>query len=202
MVPEPAAHDPGRPVLTFPEEVAAEVRAAYSRARVILEYGAGGSTAMGAELKDRLVFTVESDPDWIARLDIWLTTHPAQADLRLHRADIGEVKRWGYPAANRAFRKWPDYALSVWDRPDFVQPDTILIDGRFRVACFLTALVRSTAPVTLLWDDYADRPHYHAVEQVLRPAATHGRMARFDLVPMPLPPAALRLLAESYMDPR
>ena len=186
----------------MPAEEAEAVRAAYEGARVILEYGMGGSTALAAELAGRVVFSVESDAAWAERMAAWMTVHPPVADLRLLAGDIGATRDWGYPASKGSFRKWPDYVLSVWERPDFVQPDTILLDGRFRLACFLTALVRSTAPITVLWDDYQDRPPYARVEEFVRPVATHGRLARFELVPMPLPPGAVRLLAESFMDPR
>lgn len=191
-----------RPALTLPAAEAEALRSAYDAAQVILEYGSGGSTALAAGLAGRLVFSVESDPVWLDRTAAWLAANPPAADVRLHRGDIGATKEWGYPASNGAFRKWPGYALSVWERPDFQQPDTVLVDGRFRIACFLTVLVRTTGPVTVLWDDYGDRPPYHRVEDFVRPVATHGRLARFQLEPMPLPPGALRLLAESFMDPR
>ncbi len=200
---EPFTPDlPGLPAMTLPAEEAEALRSAYDRSRVILEYGAGGSTVLAAGLAGRTVFSVESDAAWIERIATWFEGNPPLADVKLHLGDIGATKEWGYPVSNGAFRKWPGYALSVWDRPDFVQPDTILVDGRFRIACFLTALVRSTVPVTLLWDDYFDRPTYRRVEELVLPAAVHGRLARFELVPMPLPSGALRLLAESFMDPR
>lgn len=197
-----AADTPARPVLTFPRAAAQVVREFYAKCSVILEYGTGGSTALASETEGLLAFSVESDAAWMANLQRWLDANPPKADVRLHYADIGQTKEWGYPAGNGSFRKWPGYALSVWERPDFSQPDAILIDGRFRIACFLTAMLRSTAPVTVLWDDYGDRPHYHQVEAYARPMAMHGRLARFELEPMPLPQPALRLLAESFIDPR
>ncbi|WP_240997067.1 hypothetical protein, partial [Pseudomonas viridiflava] len=51
------------------------------------------------------------------------------------------------------------YPLKVWDEPYFEQPDVILIDGRFRIACFVTAYLRATKPMIVLFDDYLDRPH-------------------------------------------
>ena len=48
------------PVLTFPEEVSA----LYSDARVILEYGSGGSTVMASELTGKTIFPVESESGW------------------------------------------------------------------------------------------------------------------------------------------
>ena len=60
----------------------------------------------------------------------------------------------------------------------------ILIDGRFRIACFVTAYLRATKPIIVLFDDYLDRPHYHVIERLLAPTEFVGRMARFDLQPM------------------
>ncbi len=39
--------------------------------------------------------------------------------------------------------------------------------GDFRIACFVTAYLRATKPVIVLFDDYLDRRHYHVVERLL-----------------------------------
>jgi hypothetical protein len=59
-----------RPELTLPEAEAATIRAAYERAGVILEYGSGGSTVLGAELGKR-VLSVESDKAWAQMMRDW-----------------------------------------------------------------------------------------------------------------------------------
>ena len=75
----------------------------------------------------------------------------------------------------------------------------ILIDGRFRIACFVTAYLRTTKPVIVLFDDYVDRPHYHVVERLLKPSEYVGRMARFDLQPLiELPRGELTWLVASF----
>ena len=89
--------------------------------------------------------------------------------------------------------------MSIWDLPEFVHPDVVLIDGRFRAACFLTTLFRCTRPLTLLWDDYIDRPAYHEVESLLKPVEMIGRMARFDVVPMPIPADRLLWVIQTYL---
>ena len=62
-----------------------------------------------------------------------------------------------------------------------IEPDTILIDGRFRVACALMSLLRlpSASRCLMLIDDYGDRPHYAGVLEFADLVSMHGRMAVF-----------------------
>ncbi len=186
------------PALTLPAAEAAAVRAAYGAAGVILEYGSGGSTALAAALPGKTVFSVENDRDWHDGLADWFRGNPPAADLHLHFVDTGPTGRWGMPQGQGGWPLYHLYPLSVWDRADFVHPDLILIDGRFRAACFLAALFRISRPVVVLWDDYADRPAYHEVERYARPVQMHGRMARFDLKPMAMPPADLAFVIDQF----
>lgn len=190
-----------RPKLTLPEAEAAAVRSYYGEAQVILEYGSGGSTALAAEMPGKTVFSVESDADWIAMMRRWFQANPPRASLKLHHGDIGPTKAWGAPADDAQFRRWPSYPVSVWDRPDFVHPDVVLVDGRFRAACFLTTLFRITRPVVLLWDDYTNREGYHAMEGFAPLVRTHGRMAEFHLQPTAIPPEKLGLILTTYLRP-
>jgi hypothetical protein len=110
----------------------------------------------------------------------------------MHWADIGPTGKWGRPVNHKAWGRFHLYPLSVWDMPWFRHPDLILIDGRFRVGCLLTALYRIERPVTVLFDDYANRRHYvDAVETFVRPVEIVGRMARFELEPTPYPAARM-----------
>ncbi len=190
------------PKLTLPEAEAAAVRAAYAVARVILEYGSGGSTVIGGQTPGATVFSVESDADWAAKMERWFNANPPQAKVVLHHADIGPTKEWGMPVNNRRVSQWPGYPNSVWDRPDFDAPDTVLIDGRFRLACFLTVALRSPKPVLVLWDDYAERPAYHLAERWEKPRAMHGRMAEFLLHPRKLDPGDLPWVAAAFATPQ
>ena len=186
------------PALTLPAAEAEGVRAAYGAAGVILEYGSGGSTALAAGLPGKTVFSVESDADWAAGLAAWFSAHPPAAEVVIHHVDVGPTGKWGTPVGNAAAARFHTYPISVWDRPDFRHPDVVLVDGRFRAACFLTTAFRIARPVTLLWDDYADRPAYHEVERIARPVAMHGRMARFDLMPTPVPAADLAWVIDQF----
>lgn len=177
---------PDAPVLTLPPEEAAIVRQCYASARVILEYGSGGSTLLASGDKDKTIFSVESDAEWSANLAEFFVSHPPAAKVILHTVNVGPTGSWGRPLNEKAWKRYYNYPLSVWDRPDFVEPDLILIDGRFRAACFVAAALRISRPTLLLWDDYTNRKAYHEVERWILPTSIHGRMARFDLAPMVL----------------
>ncbi len=189
-----------RSTLTLPPEETAALTAAYQGAGVILEYGTGGSTLLAAALA-RVVFSVESSTDWRVMMEGWFQANPPQALLHLHQADIGPTRQWGYPADNKHVARWSNYPISVWDRADFQHPDVVLIDGRFRIACLYTTLLRITRPVRVLWDDYAERPGYHKVEQMIGPPQMVGRMALFDLTPTALDPARMAGVVQAFLRP-
>jgi hypothetical protein len=178
-----------RPTISFPSSVENFVREIYPKAKSILEYGSGGSTALAAELPDTAVFSVESDRDWVGMMQSWFGHEPPRGTVHMHHVDIGPTKEWGYPQDTSRLLHYIDYPMSVWQRPDLVHPDVVLIDGRFRVACFLAALMHIRRPTTILFDDYTDRPQYHVVEELLAPSKTVGRMAVFEAKPRALHPS-------------
>ncbi len=190
-----------RPVLTLPEAEAAAVAAAFGKAGIVLEYGSGGSTVLAADL-GCTVFSVESDALWMGKMLGWFAANPAKGKVMLHHADVGPTGKWGMPRNPRAFRNFPDYALSVWDRDDFEHPDLVLIDGRFRPACLLATAFRISRPVTVLFDDYADRGNYHGIEGFAEPVAMHGRMAEFRLSPTAIPADRLSWVISWFLKPQ
>jgi Glycosyl transferase family 2 len=171
--------------LTFDEKEVQLVHLYYEAAETILEYGSGGSTVLGARL-GRRVFSVESDRTWARQMAQHVA--PISDRVHVHWADVGATGPWGIPLKSRPHRKFHRYALSVWDRPDFVQPDLVLVDGRFRAACVVATMLRTKKPVTLLFDDYRWRKHYHGVERVAHLEQMAGRMARFTVTPGAIPP--------------
>ena len=58
-------------------------------------------------------------------------------------------------------------------------PDTVLIDGRFRVCCFLTSLKYANENTKIIFDDYNNRPYYHVVEKFIKKEQTCGRQTLF-----------------------
>lgn len=189
-----------RPALTLPPAEAAALLSAIARARTVLEYGAGGSTVLAAEAGAE-VWSVESDADWAAMMRVWFAANPPSRAVHVLHADIGPTRDWGHPRDESRLRHWPDYALAPWETPGFPHPDVVLVDGRFRLACFLAVAFHITRPVTLFFDDYVPRRGYHRAEEVAKPAALIGRMARFDLTPTPITPDGLRRFARASLQP-
>lgn len=186
------------PKLTLPAAEADLLIGEYARAGVILEYGTGGSTVLAGDAEGRTVFSVESDRDWLDDLAAWFAAHPPRAAVHLHHADVGPTGKWGAPTNNRAWARFHRYPLGVWEREDFVHPDLVLIDGRFRAGCLLATLFRIDRPVTVLFDDYTGRPGYHAVERYVQPSELVGRMARFELTPMDMPRTDLAWVMDQF----
>jgi hypothetical protein len=98
--------------------------------------------------------------------------------------NIGLTQDWGMPVftkpTRRRVRRWEDYSKAPWRyfRAIGQQPDLILVDGRFRVACVLESLL-SLSPLSrtqVLLDDYVGRPEYAVVER-FADLQLAGRMA-------------------------
>lgn len=176
-----------KPELTLPPDAADLVRETYAKARVILEYGSGGSTVLASEMPDKTVFSVESDKRWTENLQAYLDQAGTNSSVHLHHTSIGKTGKWGRPVDQSGYRRYHRYPLEVWDRPDFKAPDTVLIDGRFREACFYAVMLRCEADTVVLFDDYVHRTSYHGVEVFIQPVETRGRMARFELSKTALP---------------
>ena len=137
-----------------------------SSARNYLEYGAGGSTKRAARLSTlSSVTTVESDPSFVEKqlmndVDVQLAIEAGR--LRFLIVDIGPIENWGYPRDTFKIHLWPNYALCPYLYG--YNPDLILVDGRFRVACSLVAALQAPE-ATVLVHDYKDRRHYHIIER-------------------------------------
>jgi len=192
-----------RPELTMPEAEAEVLRAAYRDASVVLEYGSGGSTVLAGEMPGKQVFSVESDRAWAQMMRDWFAAQPPVSGSRVDViwSDIGPTKEWGHPKNDADWRRFAEYPLKVWELPEFLHPDVVLVDGRFRIGCALATCFLATRPVTLLFDDYVDRKHYHKVEDYLGQPRITGRLARFDVTPKPIPPMRLLRIMKWMMQP-
>ena len=193
-----------RPELTLPEAEAAHLREVYAGAGVILEYGSGGSTLVAAEMPGKTVISVESDQDWARMMRDWFVqTPPAEGTtVDVIWSDIGPTKEWGFPKDATGWARYAQYPLAVWDLDTFRQPDVVLVDGRFRVGCAMAVALRTTRPVTLLFDDYVRRKQYHRIEDILgAPRRLVGRMADFEVTPTALRPEMLLTTIEMMQRP-
>jgi hypothetical protein len=172
------------PVVTLPDAEKKFLADRYAEAETILEYGSGGSTVLASRMNNKKVFSVESDLNWAKSLRSALSIRfPECKSTHVHHVDIGATKAWGYPVDDSQWKNYHNYALDIWDQSFFEHPDLILIDGRFRLGCFAAALLKVKKPTTVLFDDYFDRPEYHAAEKYCAVSEKAGRMAEFNVKP-------------------
>jgi hypothetical protein len=150
--------------------------------RVYLEYGSGGSTIVAAEHVDTLV-SVDSDKYFLRSVRKHLEFRSNQ-DIELIHANIGLTKEWGTPIlhkpTHRRAIRWANYSRAPWPwllRKN-LQPDLILVDGRFRVACVLECVshIRKPESCRIFLDDYRSRNHYHTVQKFCNVLQMEGRM--------------------------
>ena len=152
-----------------------------ARARVYGEYGCGASTIWVATNSSALIQSVDTSAE---RIDhVRRSTVDAARPPRLTHVDLGPLGKWGRPLDYAARQRIPSYLEAPWQGEP---PDLVLIDGRFRVACFLHSLLVAAPGTGLLFDDYANRAHYHLVEEFCPPLERCGRQALFE-VPASLP---------------
>ncbi|MEX1012599.1 MAG: hypothetical protein WD595_06820 [Waddliaceae bacterium] len=156
-----------------------------SSSQKYLEYGSGGSTYKAAE-KGIETLSVESDKFFssaVKRKISGLSHH-----VHLHYADIGITGPWGVPietfATKSSKKRYKDYVFSPDQYLEDTFYDTVLIDGRFRVACALYCINRAMkyhAKTLICIDDYAMREAYHVVEKFCKRDSLSGRMAFFKV---------------------
>ena len=171
--------------LTFSKEVTSFVQSEYKQAVNILEYGSGGSTILGAS-NSKNVITTESSAPWLIELMGSYKERNLPGDIVPIFCDIGETKAWGHPKDDSKWRNWPSYSIKAWAYciDNNISPDLVLIDGRFRVACFIASCINTTKPIRILFDDYVERDYYHIVEKIKKPSKIiNNHLAVFDINP-------------------
>jgi hypothetical protein len=131
----------------------------------VMEFGAGGSTTLALKLGVRNLVSVESDAAWIGRIQADEAAARALDDarLKLYHADIGPIGMFGGPAKASLPHYWPNYHSKPWQYIDTGALDLVLIDGRFRVACIVEAIMRVDRRTVLAIHDFWNRPAYHRV---------------------------------------
>ena len=156
-------------------------KSAIANARVYGEYGCGASTTWVLSHTPVEVLAVESTRYWAEKVEQSVDTDDLQR-ARIHYVDLGEVKHFGRPISYEKRTDFSIYTDWIWEQS--LKPDVVLIDGRFRVCCFLTTLKSANPGTKVLFDDYVNRPHYHIVEKYLERSQSCGRQCLF-IVPDP-----------------
>lgn len=164
---------------------------ALAGSRSYLEFGSGGSTVLAAKTTPVIV-SVESDKSFLQAVEAKVRQMPLRPALaEFIHANIGITTRWGNPLVKRPTTErvehWARYPTAPWAVLQQAQivPDTVLIDGRFRVACALESLAHlpPKSHSRILVDDYTSRPEYAPITEFGQLEGIHGRMAVFSQRP-------------------
>jgi len=142
------------------------------------EYGCGKSTEFVYKYSNASIFSVDTSNDWVRKIKS-LEGIEESNRLNLSWVDVGEITDWGTPTSFKMKHNFIKYAELLWLNNKI--PDLILIDGRFRVLCFLTSIKFAPAGCKILFDDYKDRHFYHIVEDFCPKLDTCGRQALFEV---------------------
>ena len=142
---------------------------------VFAEYGCGQSTYWVLKNTTAQILSVDTSIDWIKTIK--QSKVYDEQKIKLKYIDVGKVENWGFPIDYSKRDSFIDYTNWVWKQN--LIPDTVLIDGRFRVCCFFTCLKFAKEGTIIIFDDYFDRPYYHIVEKYLKVHQKCGRQAIF-----------------------
>ncbi|KAL3794395.1 hypothetical protein HJC23_012932 [Cyclotella cryptica] len=137
----------------------------YSRANAVFEWGLGESTAMAGYFNVTRYAGVDSDAKWVSDARDKCPTH-----FRLSFADIGRTHNYGRPVQKLQKNQY-DYVVAplISEQCPF---DVYLVDGRFRVACGLMALLHASKhwhDTTILMHDFTSPNQAHeSYKEILR----------------------------------
>ncbi|MEE9407214.1 MAG: hypothetical protein V3V28_03970 [Polaribacter sp.] len=136
-----------------------------------LEFGSGGSTIRALQISKAKIYSVESSIGWINYLSEYKVLNYAKNKrVFFHAIDIGKTEGWGYPVSNKSKHLFPNYSNKVFSSLNSVKIDTVLIDGRFRVACALSVILnlyKLNSDTIILIHDFWNRKQYHILLEFL-----------------------------------
>jgi hypothetical protein len=145
------------------------------------EYGSGCSTSWVFENTQCDIYSVDTSDVWVKNVKKKILYREKfdqiYKRLNIRYVDSGEVGNWGRPQSYMQRDRFSEYTDYLWQQKK--KPELVLIDGRFRVCCFLTALKYGMPGTKILFDDYINRPHYHFIEKYVQRESTCGRQALF-----------------------
>ena len=142
---------------------------------VCAEYGAGPITAWALENTSAKVIAVHTAAKELAR-----ATRGQDFGKRLTSVHVNLGKnRRGRPLSYDAKDQFSSYTDAIWDKKPL--PDTVFINGCFRVCCFLTALTKAAPGTKIVISGYTNSGTLRIVEDFLKPSKVTDQMALFEV---------------------
>ena len=142
-------------------------------ASVYGEYGCGTSTIYASNNSSAEIISVETSEKWINKVRSEVR-HENKLNIKF--INVGMTSEWGYPISYSNRKEFIKYIKFIWEQSKL--PDLILIDGRFRVACFLYSLMKAKKGTRIIFDDY-NRKEYHVIEEYIKPIKIEKDQALF-----------------------
>ena len=139
------------------------------------EYGCGLSSKWILKNTSSIVISVDSSREWVEKVKTENKIY--QSRLIINHINLGKVGSWGRPIGYLNSHNFVDYTDYIWKQIE--KPKLVLIDGRFRVCCFLTSLKFADPGTKIIFDDYVNRPHYHFIEKYVSRINECGRQCLF-----------------------
>lgn len=101
--------------------------------------------------------------------------------LHMVYANLGEVDAFGLPVSSEKFKNFHTFMVLPWALADkyMLSPDTILINGPFKIACFLYSLICAQEGTVILFNNFFKNPAYEMVRNYCALEKRHGDMAEF-----------------------
>ncbi len=143
------------------------------------EWGAGQSTLIAIRANTLKITSVDMDIDLLSVLDGIAADNSVSFKSYPVLYDRYTLMAWSF------LRDKSHLAMAAMEYASpfslHTDSDLVLIDGRFRLLCFYQVASKIATTSTVIWDDYQDRPWYHAVEEFIKPERFIGRAAVFKL---------------------
>ena len=143
-----------------------------SNSSIYGEYGCGISTQYVLKNFNIPIYSVDTSQQYIN-----LIKKNIENNLNLKYIDVGELLSWGTPKDYSLRKNFLSYCSWIWEQEQ--KPTVVLIDGRFRVCCFLVSLKLGNPGTKIIFDDYVCRPEYHIVEEFIKPIEKDKRQSLF-----------------------
>lgn len=149
-----------------------EMEKVFSKASVVLEYGAALAPLYMASVKDLRVFCAIRDPNSAAHVR-------QKASANAEALIIYQGKEGGHTIDG--IRR---FAAEIWEQSWFLHPDIVVINGPDAIACLAEVQSHVTRKTTVIWRNFEAHPrHAHWRESIYGGKNVAGAFV-FDIVPL------------------
>lgn len=162
------------------EETGNFLKSKILNSKIFLEFGSGNTTIIAEENKLNY-YSIESDKNFFTYLK-------KNGVKKIHFYSLGYVEFYSYPLLKSSLfknyykSKAKKYASDIFNKlnKDFIFPDLIMVDGRYRVLCMLNIFkflkINKLFETCVILDDYSKRDYYNEIQNFFK-ISLSGRMA-------------------------